>query len=49
VNFEARIVLPVTGELGELLNGFNTMASQLEVYKAANIEELTAAQVKQQS
>ena len=48
-NFETRIVLPVTGELGELLNGFNTMASQLEVYKAANIEELTAAQVKQQS
>ncbi len=48
-NFETRIVLPVGGELGELLNGFNTMASQLEVYKAANIEELTAAQVKQQS
>ena len=48
-NFEARIALPVGGELGELLQGFNTMASQLEVYKAANIEELTAAQVKQQS
>ena len=48
-DFETRIELPVGGELGELLNGFNTMASQLEVYKAANIEELTAAQVKQQS
>ena len=48
-SFEARIALPVGGELGELLEGFNTMASQLEVYKAANIEELTAAQVKQQS
>jgi two-component system sensor histidine kinase NblS len=48
-NFEARIALPVGGELGELLQGFNTMASQLEDYKAANIEELTAAQVKQQS
>ncbi|MFN5221672.1 MAG: ATP-binding protein, partial [Cyanobacteriota bacterium] len=48
-NFETRIALPVGGELGELLEGFNTMASQLEVYKAANIEELTAAQVKQQS
>ena len=48
-NFEARITLPVGGELGELLEGFNTMASQLEAYKAANIEELTAAQVKQQS
>jgi two-component system sensor histidine kinase NblS len=48
-NFEARITLPVGGELGELLEGFNTMASQLEDYKAANIEELTAAQVKQQS
>ena len=48
-NFETRLSLPVGGELGELLGGFNTMASQLEVYKAANIEELTAAQVKQQS
>ena len=48
-NFETRLSLPVGGELGELLGGFNTMASQLEVYKASNIEELTAAQVKQQS
>jgi two-component system, OmpR family, sensor histidine kinase NblS len=48
-NFEARIALPVGGELGELLQGFNTMAAQLEVYKAANIEELTAAKVKQES
>ncbi len=48
-NFETRIALPVGGELGELLQGFNTMAAQLEVYKAANIEELTAAQVKQES
>jgi two-component system sensor histidine kinase NblS len=47
--FEARIALPVGGELGELLEGFNTMASQLEAYKAANIEELEAEQVKQQS
>ena len=48
-NFEARIALPVGGELGELLQGFNTMATQLEAYNEANIEELTAAQVKQQS
>jgi two-component system sensor histidine kinase NblS len=48
-NFETRIALPVGGELGELLQGFNTMASQLEVYKAANIEELRAEQGKQQS
>ncbi len=48
-NFQARITLPMGGELGELLNGFNAMASQLEDYDAANIEELTAAQVKQQS
>jgi two-component system sensor histidine kinase NblS len=48
-NFETRIALAEGGELGELLDGFNTMASQLEVYKASNIEELTAAQVKQQS
>ena len=48
-DFGARIALPVGGELGELLNGFNAMASQLEVYNEANIEELTAAQVKQQT
>lgn len=48
-DFEARIALPVGGELGELLQGFNDMASRLEVYDAANIEELTAAQVKQQT
>ena len=48
-NFGARIALPVGGELGELLNGFNTMAAKLEDYDEANIEELTAAQVKQQS
>ncbi len=47
--FQARIALPVGGELGELLEGFNDMASQLEAYNEANIEELTAAQVKQQS
>jgi two-component system sensor histidine kinase NblS len=41
--------MPVGGELGELLEGFNDMASQLEAYNEANIEELTAAQVKQQS
>ncbi|MFO7630607.1 MAG: ATP-binding protein, partial [Prochlorococcaceae cyanobacterium] len=48
-DFAARVALPMGGELGELLNGFNTMASQLEAYNEANIEELTAAQVKQQS
>ena len=48
-DFAARIALPVGGELGELLNGFNTMASKLEAYDEANIEELKAAQVKQQS
>ena len=48
-DFEARIAMPVGGELGELLEGFNDMASQLEAYNEANIEELTAAQVKQQS
>ncbi len=47
--FESRVSLPVSGDLGELLNGFNAMASQLQDYDAANIEELTAAQVKQQS
>ncbi len=48
-NFESRISLPMSGEMGELLSGFNNMAAQLEAYDAANIEELTAAQIKQQS
>ncbi len=48
-DFAARIGLPMGGELGELLDGFNLMASQLQSYDEANIEELTAAQVKQQS
>ncbi|MGC6483202.1 MAG: ATP-binding protein [Synechococcus sp.] len=48
-DFQARIGLPMSGELGELLDGFNAMASQLQAYDAANIEELTAAQVKQAS
>ena len=47
--FSTRIALPMGGELGELLAGFNAMASQLEVYKAANIEELKVAQAQQQS
>ena len=48
-NFKSRISFPMTGELGELLTCFNRMASQLENYDEANIEELKAAQVKQQS
>tara|TARA_Y100001970_G_scaffold9327_1_gene10872 strand:- start:8189 stop:10246 length:2058 start_codon:yes stop_codon:yes gene_type:complete len=48
-NFKSRITLPMTGELGELLTCFNNMASQLENYDAANIDELKAAQIKQQS
>jgi len=48
-NFDTRVELPVGGELGELLQGFNTMASELQAYKAANIEELKAEQGKQQS
>ena len=48
-DFQARIGLPVGGELGELLDGFSAMASQLQDYDAANIEELQAAQVKQAS
>ncbi len=48
-NFKSRVSMPMSGELGELLNGFNAMASQLEDYDNANIEELRAAQVKQQS
>ena len=36
-DFGARIALPVGGELGELLNGFNTMATQFDAYDEANI------------
>ena len=39
----------MTGDLGELLNGFNRMATQLENYDEANIKELKAAQIKQES
>ncbi len=48
-NFKSRITLPMSGELGELLTCFNKMASQLENYDEANIEELKAAQIKQES
>ncbi|WP_320663996.1 ATP-binding protein [Prochlorococcus sp. MIT 1223] len=48
-NFKSRMSIPMSGDLGELLKGFNAMASQLEDYDNANIEELRAAQVKQQS
>ncbi len=48
-NFKSRISIPMTGELGELLTCFNKMATQLESYDEANIEELKAAQTKQQS
>ena len=48
-NFKSRIKIPMSGELGELLDGFNAMASRLEDYDAANIEELRSEQVKQQS
>tara|TARA_Y100001970_G_scaffold293884_1_gene444288 strand:+ start:16672 stop:18741 length:2070 start_codon:yes stop_codon:yes gene_type:complete len=48
-NFKSRISIPMNGEMGELLSGFNGMASQLENYDAANIEELKAEQVKQES
>ena len=48
-NFKSRISFPMTGELGELLTCFNKMASQLENYDEANISELKAAQIKQQS
>ena len=40
-NFGARVDLPVGGELGELLTGFNAMASQLEAYDAVSYTHLT--------
>ena len=36
-NFGARVDLPVGGELGELLTGFNAMASQLEALSLIHI------------
>ena len=41
-NFKQRIVLPLGGELKELIFSFNEMAERLERYEEQNIEELTA-------
>ena len=45
-NFKQRIDLPLRGELGELIAGFNDMAERLENYEEQNIEELTAEKAK---
>ncbi|MGK7902247.1 MAG: ATP-binding protein [Hormoscilla sp.] len=45
-NFKQRVDLPLSGELGELIGGFNEMAERLERYEEQNIEELTAEKVK---
>ena len=45
-NFKQRIDLPLRGELGELIAGFNDMAERLEKYEEQNIEELTAEKAK---
>ena len=45
-NFKQRVYLPLGGELGELISGFNEMAERLECYEEQNIEELTAEKAK---
>ena len=45
-NFKQRIVLPLGGELKELILSFNEMAERLERYEEQNIEELTAQKAK---
>lgn len=45
-NFKQRVYLPLGGELGELIFGFNEMAERLECYEEQNIEELTAEKAK---
>ncbi|MDJ0725854.1 MAG: ATP-binding protein [Prochloraceae cyanobacterium] len=45
-NFKQRIILPLGGELSELINSFNEMAERLERYEEQNIEELTAEKAK---
>jgi len=45
-NFKQRIILPLGGELSELINSFNDMAERLERYEEQNIEELTAEKAK---
>ena len=45
-NFKQRIILPLGGELNELINSFNEMAERLERYEEQNIEELTAEKAK---
>lgn len=45
-NFQQRITLPFGGELGQLINSFNTMADRLQGYEAQNIEEMTAEKAR---
>ncbi len=45
-NFKQRIILPLGGELKELILSFNEMAERLERYEEQNIEELTAQKAK---
>ena len=45
-NFQQRINLPFGGEVGELINNFNEMATRLETYDAQTIEEMTAEKAK---
>ncbi len=45
-DFKQRVDLPFSGELGELIEGFNEMAERLERYEEQNIEELTAEKAK---
>nr|QUE28137.1 dfr [Sahlingia subintegra] len=44
--FYKRIDLPFEGDLGELIDSFNDMASKLQNYKEQNLEELTAEKTK---
>jgi two-component system, OmpR family, sensor histidine kinase NblS len=45
-NFQQRIDLPFSGELGALISSFNDMAERLKSYDEQNIEELTAEKAK---
>lgn len=45
-NFNQKIILPVTGELGDVILVFNEMAERLESYESKNVDELILEKMK---
>lgn len=45
-NFSQKIILPLEGELGNLITSFNTMMEKLESYEKKNVDELILEKMK---